>query len=370
MSSNSIYRHSMIGDDDDLAPEFESAETVDLSGPAPAAPLLGQQGNYVYSDLEEADSGPYHFWSPGEVITLADMYMGFPRIEPCVIQTIEDQKIWCDKRYLDHVTGQQRASIDPETRRPEGFVEAQYTIHASANRSTLLNSYGKGGPSNRGLIEITAFAKLEPRRVGLAQFNRKLQPQPVLFGEVPEDLQKEVETSGALTVRERFVREAREFFSSPEFVGQASVKLQRLYLGAIDEILQAFGSYRRLATAYMEAQDNALELPDSNDKSKDQYDDRDYILMWLLARQPVKIAQARMIAAASGGGGLTAEQLQTILQSVHVPGGLTPELIASIASQAAAATVIALRSQESGPAKPPQESKATMGQKRAARPKG
>jgi len=341
---SSIYHESTIGED--LDPEIEFAEPVGIAAPAP---LVGQQGNYVYSDLEEADSGPYYFWSWGEIVALSDMYMGFPRIEPVTIQPIEDQKVWCDIRYLEGATGKQRASIDPETRRPQDFVEAQYTIHASANRATLVNSYGFNSKSTVGLIEITALSKKDPRRIGLAQFNQKLQPRRILFGRVPEDLVKEVETSGALSVRQRFVLEARDFFGSSEFLAQASVGLQRMYLGAIDEILQACDSYRRLANGYMALQDHALELPSDNAKSKDAYDDRDRELMWLLARPEIKVAQAKMIAAA-GSGGLTGEQLQTILKA-NAATGLTPELIASIVAQAVSAAVLAVRSEQ--PAAPP-----------------
>ena len=277
------YRTSTIGETD---PELEFIQDAAAPAVPPVSPTA-ESVNYIFQQTRPGDDGPYYVISVGEMIPTIEDSVGFARIEPCEITAIKTIMPWVDKRYLENPSGMQRESIDPLTRRPDGFVEAQYAIRANHNRDGLIEKYGPGGPSDFALVELTAFATREARRIGLPLFNRKIAPVALSLGRVPDDLRDEVSRVGALAVRERFVKEAREFFAGKAFLEQADAELQRTYLSAIDQILEGFVAYRRLAKAYMDKQDHAVRLPPDNAKSKDDYDERDRTIQWLLARPGV-----------------------------------------------------------------------------------
>lgn len=327
-----------------------------LSEAPSSAPVAASVPTHRVVENIPESSGPFFFYSPGERIAVQDDKYGFPFFEPGVIQPMEDMELWALAVYIQNPI-KQRWTRDPFSGR-DIDEERSYKIPASANRIDAILKYGPGvngfppGTSNFGLIEITAFSEhkedLGVKRF-FSPFNKRICPVMFDYKAVPEPLQKRVEEVGGLEVRREFVLEAREFFGSESFLNIANRDLQSLYLRAISEILEGFEQYKYFAHSYLDGSDKAVQQGD-----RKGYDERDYRLMWLLNRRGVDTALTRALQAGSNGG-LTADQLQAVLQTVTAQNqnvALTPEVIAAIAGQAAAAAVAALRAAEPAEAAP------------------
>lgn len=321
---------------------LEQAEVGQVANP------LHVPTHRIVENIPES-SGPFYFYSPGERIAVHDDKFGFAHFEPGIIQAMEDQELWALAVYVDNPR-KQRWMRDPNTGR-DVDEERSYKVPASANRLSAIMKYGPGmngfppGDSNHGLIEISAFSEKPSRSIGVGAFNAPFNARicPVLFDykHVPESLQKRVSEVGGLEVRREFVLEAREFFASESFLGIADRNLQSLYLRAISEILEGFEQYKYFANSYL---NNADRLVQQGEKKG--YDEREDRLMWLLNRQGIDTALTRALSANTGNGGLSGDQLRDILSSVtsqNQGAALTPELIAAIAGQAAAAAVAAMQ---------------------------
>lgn len=324
----------------------------------PIAPNFHVPTHRIVENIPES-SGPFYFYTPGERIAVHDDKLGFSHFEPGIIQPMEDQELWALAVYIDNPI-KQRWMRDQNTGR-DVDEERSYKIPASANRLSTIMKYGPGmrgfppGDSNHCLIEITAFSEKPSRSIGVgafnAPFNQRICPIPFDYKFVPEELQKRVEEVGGAEVRKEFVLEAREFFASEAFLKIANKELQGVYLMAISEILEGFEQFKYFAHSYLDRSDKAVQQ-----NEKIGYDERDYRLMWLLNRKGVDTALTRALNASNGA--LTADQLTAILGSVasqNQGSALTPELIAMIAGQAAAAAVQAMQATIVAQPTPPPE---------------
>lgn len=320
---------------DDFEPIFDGV-VVKGQGQPTGARMRIQPGSVE-------DSGPYYLFTAGEPFYFHDMKALIAGIEPCAVTAILDSYEMVPLNPGDDVKGPIHEELDRDGN--VSFQRQKRPIRASGIRDSLLDE--RTGYDERGLIEIGSFAKMDPRRLRVDKFNETIAPTRIYAEQsrtdnvfhVPERYRAEVAQTGALAIRRRFVMEARQTFSSPEFVSAAPPEIQRAYLGAIDEILMGFDLFTQWATVYMDGQDRAVI-----EKEKRGYDALDRRLMWLLGRAEADRATTRALDALNRP--VVIEGLDKILAS-QGNNGLTADAIAAIAGQAAAsaaATVMAAMS--------------------------
>ena len=272
--------------------------------------------------INTAGGGPYYVFSPGLTFHgLRNMVTIFSKIPGGEIFKVESGHTWVSAGQLpegsatklrvikDPIFGRE---IDRHHRRD---IPAEDTLNALLGDRSL---------TQNGLVRIPQF---DSQSIELAAFNYLVRPEELDFSEkrYPTNPQwkKIAEQDGILMLRRIWLEEALNKLQTGQYLEDirrltdAKPYLLELWIESLEKILiPANETYKTIADGQL----SAIEEKIRSEEIK-QYDPFAFQLMWLLGRKPERTALSRTLETAGkmNSGGLTAEDLGSILKALQQP---------------------------------------------------
>jgi len=302
----------------------------------------------------EMSPGPFYVWSSVSALHRVQARDSLPHLWPCRLGCVTRFGHWEPIESVVESSGRIK-----ERYMPGGEVLTDTLVDDMAGgqvESILKQLGGHGEPSDdQGAVVVSCLTERLPQEIDLLKFNQIIQPFPIqrtdadirqlapemykTWLEIPKEIHDRCREVGGLQVRMDFVLAARSALKSGEIT---VTPLQReLYLAAIEEILPSFARGRAFALHYLQVQDQELRKQATLHQAgmKAIYDDCDLDYQWLLAHKGNEDVLARL--ASNMSGGLTADQLRDVLNTVVSPNEqkeMSAEAIARIVAETVVAT--------------------------------
>lgn len=266
------------------------------------------------------DSGPFYVFSPAFTIHREDQRDSTPHIWAAKVAAVHDSFQWLE----DQMAAPHKIATKEVVEGKQRIRWAANPISASSTLEAVMSYNTRGGDGvATGLIQVKSLAHLPTKDARLDIFNKLIQPVEIMPRRLYDaQLSKEIKESGGLAVRRKFVESGLREIASREFANASGKDLQSTYLAAGEEILASFEIARVYCEAELSASEAEMRLTLAGAGGKPDYDQRDFLMLWLLARPEINAGGNKPVV-------------------VQLPDGMTVgrQDIAAIAAAAAAEAV-------------------------------